>query len=192
MSEAKPISPITRSLIRAMSHPVKGKIIACLGEGLDLTARQIADRSETPLRSVRHHLSQLEKAGVVERSAQERRRGVQENYYRLAVTPVFDAGEYEGLSPSERLRVSTGVLKMCFSDVSVALSGGTFDRRFDRCLAYVRVNVDERGWRELAAMHLKTYEEVERVKAECAERLRSSGEQPIRGVSGVLWFELPA
>jgi DNA-binding transcriptional ArsR family regulator len=191
MSEEQPINPPTRAFIRAMSHPVQAKIMVCLAEGEDLTAKQIAARSNTPLRSVRHHLSGLEKGGVVVRTAGEKRRGVHQFYYRLAIPPRLAAEEMKALDPAQRLRVSTEALKNSFSDVSASLAAGVFDRRVDRCLTYLRANVDEQGWAELARLHLQTWEEAERVKAECAERLRSGGAEPIRAASTVMWFELP-
>jgi len=190
MSE-EPINPPTRAFIRAMSHPVQAKILVCLAEGEDVTAKQIAARSNTSLRSVRHHLGELEKGGVVVRTAGEKRRGVHQFYYRLAIPPRIAAEEMKALDPAQRLRVSTEALKNSFSDVSASLAAGVFDQRLDRCLTYVRANVDEQGWAELADLHNETWKETERVKVECAERLRSSGAASIRAVSTVMWFELP-
>lgn len=180
-----------QALILAMGHPVRYRILASLSEEGDASARTLSARTGDSLRSTRHQLERLQEGGLVEVVARKRRRGVLEHSYRLVVPPVIDAEEMAAMDEKERLRVSTEVLKGLFKNITIALSGGTFDSRTDRCLTYNRVPVDERGWQELAELHLRTYWETVRLTEEAAMRLRESGERPIPAVSGLLWFELP-
>lgn len=180
-----------RGLVKAMSHPSRAKLLYVITDRPGQSAQELAERIQQPVRTVRHHLSELRKAGLIETVERKTRRGVVELFYRTAVPPVIDNDEFADLSSVEKLRTSTEALKHSYSNASLALAAGTMDARVDRGLVNVQAEVDAQGWREIVAAHRRAYEEVERVKAESAERLRSSDEEPIRVASTLMWFELP-
>jgi DNA-binding transcriptional ArsR family regulator len=188
--KSTPAGDASRPIVGAIGHPVRVKVLVALGERSG-SANEIAERTDVPVRAVRHHLSELRKAGLIESVEAKTRRGVVEHSYRLIVPALIGPEEFDGLSGTEKLHTTVQVLKLSYLDVSVALAAGTMDARPERCVIYARVLVDSQGWRELAEVHDKALEEVERVRAESAERLRSGDEKPIRGVSTLLWFELP-
>jgi len=154
-------------------------------------AQELAERRGQPVRTIRHHLSELRKAGLIETVERKARRGTLELFYRSIVPPLIETDEFAELNSAEKLRTTTEILKHSYETASRALSEGTFDARDDRGLVNVQAEVDSQGWREIVDAHRRAYEEVERVKVEGAERLRSSEEDPIRVASTLMWFELP-
>lgn len=178
-------------MARSLAHPVRHKIVMALSGGRTLAARELAKEIDEPVRTVRHHLSELRKAGLVSSEKSVARRGVAEHYYRSATLPTVSEEQHELMTPVERMRISSSVLKYSFADVASALKAGTLDRRSSRCLSFVRIPLDERGWTELAAIHARAHSEVERVKAEAGQRLRLNGKKPICATSVLLFFERP-
>lgn len=178
-------------LVAAMGHSVRFRLLAALSDTPSASAAELAERLELPPRAVRHHLSELHRAGLIEVAEEKARRGVAERFYRSAVPPRLDEEETQALSPLEQRRIDVQILKLSYADAATALSTGTLGSRPDHCLTCVRAQVDSQGWRELAEVHLRAYEEVERVKAESAERLESGDEEAIPASSTLMWFELP-
>lgn len=179
-----------RRLVAAMSHSVRSRVLAALAHAPPASAADLAKKLDLPPRAVRHHLSELHRAGLIEVAEEKARRGVAERFYRRIAIPVIDE-EFESLSQLERRRINLQTLKLSYADASMALSSGTMTARPDACLILVWSDVDEQGWRDLVEIHRRAYEEVERVKAESAERLRSGEDEPIRASSTLMCFELP-
>lgn len=189
--EGSPSEGVDRDLVEAMSHPLRAKLLNAVTDQPGQSAQELAEKTRQPVRTVRHQLSELRKAGLIVTVEKKTRRGTVEFFYRSAVPPLIDKDEFAELSPAEKLRTSTEVLKHSFQTVSLAMTHGTLDARIDRGLVNVQADVDTQGWQEIVAALRHAYEELERIKAESAERLRSSEEDAIRVASTLMWFELP-
>jgi predicted ArsR family transcriptional regulator len=70
-------------LVEALTHPVRSKVVIAPAERPDVTIRQIAERLREPPRRIRHHVDALVSAGVIEVSAETRRRNVIERRYAM-------------------------------------------------------------------------------------------------------------
>jgi predicted ArsR family transcriptional regulator len=175
-----------------MSHPVQNRVITILADAPGASAQEIAALMDAPVDSIRFQLRRLREAGLVEAAEARARRGVTEHYYRVLTTPSLSVEDLREISNSKKVRIATEILKGITADVSRALAARTFIAREEAHLSRVAAPVDAVGWRELAAIHERALEEVERVKLQSGERLRESGGKPIEAVSALICFERPA
>jgi DNA-binding transcriptional ArsR family regulator len=178
-------------LVKALGHPLRAKLLFALNDAPGKSAQEIAERVGEPVRKVRHHLSELRKAGLIEAVEHRTRRGVVEQFYSVAKAPMVDDAKFAKLSSNEKLRIVTQALKRCYELATEALIAGTFYARDETGLVTVQAELDSQGWREFVEAHRRAHAEVERVKAESGARLRGGAERPIGAASTLMWFEMP-
>lgn len=178
------------AMVRVLRDPLLRRILFAVEARPDSTIRQIAERLGEPSRRVRHHLTVLLEAGFVVVHEERYRGGVIERTYRSSALPQLWSGAWpRGIGDVEWKWVVLEVIKMIVSDMSDAIRVGTFTKRPGWQATRVSREVDERGWSELAAVHLRAFEETMRVVDRSAERLERTAEKAITIVSGVLLFE---
>lgn len=183
----------TDAHVAAASHPLTFSITRFLAEQGRASGKEIAAALSKPRSTVGDHLRRLEVDGLIESVAEETRRGTVERFYRLTPEAYWiDDGETSSLGPAEKRRLGLGIIRAAVADASAALAANTLDRRSDYCLGSTRVLVDARGWKELAAIHRRALEEVERVRGECESRREAEPEvETMRTLSSVMLLELP-
>jgi DNA-binding transcriptional ArsR family regulator len=186
-----------------MADPVRSRVLLAVAEaetdsynramGSDrahgITVRQISNRLEEPRRRVRYHLDALCDQGIVEVAAEKMRRGVVERHYRAVLPPVLTKEQLETLSTAQQQKILLEILKVIFADTTAALKAGSYVRRPEWAAVRLRGEVDEQGWRELAALHENTRRESQRIVAGARERLGKKRETPIQVGSVNLLFE---
>jgi DNA-binding transcriptional ArsR family regulator len=177
------------AMVDAMGHPVRMRVLAVIAEEPGASAQEISERIGEPVDKIRYQLRQLREAGLVTLTEERARRGVVERFYRVAGDIILDAEDISNLSSAKRMRISTEILKLIFSDVSAALRAGTLDARDEHCMVRVPAQLDSEGWLEMAAVHLRALDEVEQVRDRSEERLRGSAEEPIPAMSTLLCYE---
>lgn len=183
-------SDLPERVAAALLHPVRARILPVLAQR-PATARMVAEELGEPPERIRRQIRWLEREGIVYRSHRLPRRGVAENYYRPTVEPLIDVAEFEQLSAADRARLSGDSIRCLYTDATRAVRAGSFDRRSDMASVHIRMLLDERGWRELAALHHETALKAFALRQEAMDRLEQSGEEPISAASTNFLFELP-
>lgn len=181
--------PEREALKKAISHPVKNKVIAALAERPDVTIRQMAERLGEPPRRIRHQVEALVAKGLVEVTGEERRRGVIERRYALVGTLDFEDTEW--LTPEVRVRFAKEIVKLLLADIGVAAAAGTFGVHPDRAEVRFYGEVDDACLAELAELHMKAYREINEAITAGRERVWESGAPGTEVVSGLFFFESP-
>jgi DNA-binding transcriptional ArsR family regulator len=166
-------------------------IVSVLDTRVETTASALAAELEVSVARVRRQLRVLSRAGLVETVTETARRGVTERSYRLAGDLIIDDEEFDALPVEQKERIVRSILRVSLGDILRSVKAGLINRRSDRCVVRAPVLVDEEGWRELARIHGRTYEEVRRVREESERRLKDSDGDPIATVSIQLFIELP-
>lgn len=174
----------------ALLHPVRARVLQKLAER-PATARMVAEELGQPPERIRRQIRRLEREGIVYRSLRLPRRGMMENYYRPALEPLVDIAEFEQLPAADRAQLSGDSIRLLYTDATRAVRAGSFDRRSDMASVHIRMLLDERGWRELAALHRETALKALALRREAMDRLEQSGEEPISAASTIFLFELP-
>jgi len=175
----------------AMSHELRVAVLAILRRG-PASAGEIASLLELPAGSIRHQLRRLLADGLIEPSSEAKRRGVVERFFVATDDAlVLSRDEFAELPPDLRRRVDLQLIRLSFEEARRALAGGTLSARDDSALTHVPLRLDERGWAELAALHLETFNRVQQIGKECRRRLDKSKEAGLHATSILMLFEVP-
>ena len=180
-----------RALVDTVGHRVGYAIFRVLTER-PASATELAALLSQPRSTVGDQLRKLIDSGLVESAGEERRRGTTERFYRVAPSSRWlDDDATAKLGPREKRTTALRVAREALADTTLALRSDQLDQRDDWCVASSRVAVDPQGWKELAVIHRRAAEEVERVRDESAERLDQEGGDSLRAISWLMLLELP-
>src|SRR4051812_11744365 len=91
---------IDERLAKALSHPLRPRILQCLDEGGVASPNQLAEALGERLGNVSYHVRILRELGLVELVRLEPRRGALEHFYRATARPWLDDEQWAAL-PSE-------------------------------------------------------------------------------------------
>lgn len=185
---AKVLEPDFRdAVVEALQHPLKAKVLTALAERPGVTIRQLSERLKESPRRIRHQVNALVDLGLVEVSAEVRRRGVIERRYASRVAMNFSGDDI--MSPGLRLQYSKEVVRMLMADVGAATAAGTFAAGPDRYECRFYGEVDERCLEELAEIHERVYRQIAETFTAGRERVWESGEPGTEVVSALLFFD---
>jgi DNA-binding transcriptional ArsR family regulator len=170
--------PVDPRLAKALSHPMRTRILAILNERV-ASPNEIAEMIDERLPNVSYHVRALLELGCIELVSTAQRRGAIEHYYRALVRPFFSDRDWKRLPRSGRQAVSDLTLQMIWEDASAAIKKGTFESRSDRHLSRTPLALDEQGWKELNALLRDTHAQAETIATKSAKRLAKSEEEPM-------------
>jgi DNA-binding transcriptional ArsR family regulator len=144
-----PSHSLDQSLMRALGHPLRWRIVETLIERGEASPVQLARLLDQPLATVSHHTRVLRDLRCIELTRTEPRRGAVEHYYR-ALMPTFLDDELWKRAPIVlRRSVAAQIFRRIVEEASAAGEAGAFDvpgAHVDRLL----VELDDRGWHELS------------------------------------------
>jgi DNA-binding transcriptional ArsR family regulator len=180
-----------KALADAVGHRVGYAIFRVLTER-PASAKELAALLSQPRSTVGDQLRKLVECGLVESAGEKARRGTTERFYRVAPNARWlDDDATRRLGPRQKRATALRVAREAMADTSLALRGDRLDQRDDWCVASSRIVLDPRGWKELAEIHRRAAEEVERVRDESAARLDDGAEESLRAISWLMLLELP-
>jgi DNA-binding transcriptional ArsR family regulator len=175
-------------LAKALSHPMRARILAILNERV-ASPNEIAAMIGERLPNVSYHVRALQELECIELVRTAQRRGAIEHYYRALERPFFSDRDWKRLPRSGRQAITDVALQMIWDDVSTAVRSGTFENRTDRHLSRAPLTLDERGWTELNDLLAKTLRQSEEISAKCVKRLAKSEEDGIPTRLVMMHFE---
>lgn len=195
----RPASGQDKQRFEVLHHPWRTRILEVLNER-DMSVSQfideglIPDLAEQPrdraISALAYHFRALREAGAIEVVEENPRRGSTELVCRACARALVPDEEWSRLPRPQREAISRVTLDSFIARIESAVNNGTFDSR-DRHVAWLAMEVDERGWSELAALLNGVLETVTAIHRESKERLEASGTLPIRATWGQLHFESP-
>lgn len=136
-------------MAKALSHPVRARVLARLNERV-ASPNELSQEMDEPLGNVSYHVRALLALDCVELVKTAPRRGAVEHYYRATRRAWASDGDWESLPLSARRGFAAEWFKQSFADVGQAIDAGGLEKRSDCQLLLTRLNLDERGWAELA------------------------------------------
>lgn len=187
----QPAGLVDSRLAKALSHPMRTRILAILNEQV-ASPNEIAQMIGERLPNVSYHVRALNDLGCIELVRTAQRRGAIEHYYRALTRPFFSDRDWKRLPRSGRQAVADVILQMIWQDTSDAIKAETFESRSDRHLSRSPFVLDERGWGELNDLLGKVLSEAEGIAAKSAKRLSKSDEAEIPTRLVMMNFESPA
>jgi DNA-binding transcriptional ArsR family regulator len=178
-------------LAAAVAHPLRTLCLAVLIERVASPA-EIARSLGADVSNVGYHVGALAQVGLVEEVGTRPVRGALEHFYKSVQPPAIEDSEQAAeLPPEESRSLIETIVSLYAANTVQALEAGTLLGRPEWHLTRIALNVDEEGWREVAAAYLELYERVYAIGAQAVDRMAASGEAPIRILTYQSLFELP-
>lgn len=185
---------------QVLHHAWRVRILEVLSER-EMSCSQVIDEGWIPelakvgraeaISRLAYHFRVLRQVGAIEVVARKTRRGSTEFVCRGLARAYFSTEEWAKLPRDTRRLISRTVLQGLMARAEGALRHDTFDERIDRHLVWAPMDLDEQGWSEMAALLDGVVEAAIQIKNEASERLKISGEAPIRSTWGQLHVVSP-
>jgi len=205
-SRADTRSPEDRSVCDALQHPIRVRILEALCVE-DLSPIRFLRRGLLPpgfdfegdeknaLSHVAYHFKKLAEADCVVLVDTIPRRGASEHVYRSKALALHTDEDFAALDLELRRQISRSTLQMLVARAEGAIYQGTFDKRTDRHLSWVPLDLDEQGWEELRDLQAESLERAQGIKAAAIARQHERGEADgtptFAATFGALAFESP-
>jgi DNA-binding transcriptional ArsR family regulator len=187
----QPAALVDPRLAKALSHPMRTRILAILNEQV-ASPNELAEMIGERLPNVSYHVRALHDLECIELVRTAQRRGAIEHYYRALKRPFFSDRDWKRLPKSGRQAVSELTLQMVWEDASAAMKADTFEKRSDRHLSRTPLVLDDQGWDELSALLRKVHAQAEGIAAKSGKRLAKADDEGIATRLVMMHFEAPA
>jgi DNA-binding transcriptional ArsR family regulator len=194
---AKPIARTREELdpriVRALSHPIRHKVLVALNERV-ASPKELAAELGEPLGNVSYHTRVLAQLGCIELVSTTQRRGALEHHYRAVMRPYFDDAAWAQIPASTRRSLFDAELDRLWNDVAEAAKAGGFDHPRAQ-VSWTALDIDEQGFNELADLLGSVVERALEIQSEAAGRRTEEGDgaaPPLRTEIGILHFERAA
>ena len=179
---------IDQNLVRALSHPMRVRILEAL-QGRTASPTELAKRFGESLGVVSYHANALLDVECIEQVGTRPKRGTIEHFYTARPRSFIGHQDWRKAPRSIRGGVTSEALRTFVAKVGAALDADTIDSREDTTLNWMPITVDEQGWRQAAEILDRALRELMEVAAQSRERL--GGEDGIPVVTALAAFEAP-
>jgi DNA-binding transcriptional ArsR family regulator len=187
----KPRSDISDPrVIKALTHPLRVQILRALEERT-ASPSELADEIGAPLGNVSYHVRQLHGLGLIKLVKKTPRRGAIEHHYKALVQPPISDDAWAGQPNVVRESVVGTSLGQLGQDVNAAAAGGGF-RRPEAQLVREELELDEKGFKDIAKELSRSLERVAKIREDAAKRLQKSGAEAASGNVVMMLFEASA
>jgi DNA-binding transcriptional ArsR family regulator len=175
--------------VKAMSHPLRVRILAMLDER-KASPNQLSGWLGATLGTVAYHVRTLQEFGLVELVDETRVRGAVEHHYRSKKRPRATEDGWADARPVAKQAAAGGDLDTILAYARASAAAGGFDRA-DARLARKIVKLDDKGFAQLSKACEKLVAEAEKIEVAAAQRIaKNAKQQPVveAGI-GVMLFE---
>ncbi len=176
-------------MAKALSHPLRTEIIAILSDRC-ASPSEMTEILGEPLSNVSYHTNELLKLECLEVVDQEQVRGATKTRYRATTKMLLDNPDWERLGKAVRTGISINAMNEVSRRAADAMEAGTFDRRTDRTLITLKLDVDEQAWLDANEALRVAYERIEDIKVEAAAR-KAEGAKTFRMTASLLGYPSP-
>jgi DNA-binding transcriptional ArsR family regulator len=173
--------------VRAISHPLRIRILAMLDER-EASPVVLAGKLGQPLGTVSYHVRTLYELGLLDLVGTRPRRGATEHFYRAHSHPTFDDEAWEQLGTVPKQRMISAVLQQINEYASRSAAAGGFDRA-DAHFTRTGMQLDARGWTDLAKATKRWLEQTARIEDASTKRLQKAPHSAIDVGLVILLFE---
>jgi DNA-binding transcriptional ArsR family regulator len=175
--------------VKAMSHPLRVRILAMLDER-KASPNQLSGWLGATLGTVAYHVRTLQEYGLVELVDETRVRGAVEHHYRSKKRPRATEDGWADARPVAKQAAAGGDLDTILAYARASAAAGGFDRQ-DARLSRKIVKLDDRGFAQLSKACEKLVADAEKIEAAAAQRIaKTANKAPVveAGI-GVMLFE---
>jgi DNA-binding transcriptional ArsR family regulator len=156
--------------VKAMSHPLRVRILAILQERT-ASPVELAQVLEGTLGTVSYHVRTLHQLGLIDLVDETRVRGAVEHHYKAKTRPQVSDEAWEQAPPIAKQAAVGSSLQMIDDYARASAAAGGFDHA-DAALIRLSLKLDAKGWQQLAKEVKRLLERAERIEADAGERLK--------------------
>ena len=182
---------VEQRLFKALSHPLRFQALIILSERV-ASPNELAKELGEGLSQISYHVKVLLESDCLELVKTVPRRGAVEHFYRATSRAFLSDEEWARLPKSVRVGFSSSLLQTLMDEAVTALKAGTFDAHDDHHLSRTRVNVDEQGWRDIAAVLADSLKRIMDIQAESVDRIAATGDETVPATVAMMSFESSA
>jgi DNA-binding transcriptional ArsR family regulator len=181
--------PLDPNLAKALSHPLRQRILERLSVGGEASPTQLARLLDAPLPNVAYHVRVLLELDCVELVRTRQVRGALEHYYRAIAHPWLDTEQWARLPAAFRRQALARTLREVVSDASDAGVAGGFDHP-DAQVRRATAVLDQQGWQDVRVLLEDMLVSVQRIHGDSAVRAAKgeTGRPTIEAEIGLLLF----
>jgi len=161
--------------LKAVSHPVRVRILAMLDEG-PASPKVLSDRLGVSLGVMAYHVRTLHQLDLLKLVGTRQRRGATEHMYAAVARPSFSDDAWAAMEPVAKQRLLSAMLRQIGEYANGSAAAGGFDRA-DANISRLALKLDEKGWKKLAAANKKWLAEVQRIEADVKKRAGKPGDE---------------
>ncbi|MGZ8649777.1 MAG: ArsR/SmtB family transcription factor, partial [Solirubrobacteraceae bacterium] len=167
----KPITNIDDPrYVKAMSHPLRVRILALLDERT-ASPVELAGWLGATLGTTAYHVRTLERMGLIELVRETRVRGAVEHHYRSKERPRVSDEAWAAAPPIAKQAAVTSSLQTIDAYARAASAAGGFDHGNSH-LTRTALRLDARGWNDLSRACLRLLAQVDRIEEAARERIQ--------------------
>jgi len=184
--------PLDPNLAKALSHPLRQRILERLSVDGEASPTQIARVLDERLPNVAYHVRVLLELNCVELVGTRQVRGALEHYYRAIAHPWLDAEQWAQLPASFRRQALARTLREIVADASEAAVAGGFDQPA-ALVRRLRLRLDAQGRHDVAQLLEDMLASAQRIHDDSAVRA-AKGEADLPSIDaelGLLLFHRP-
>ncbi len=170
-SRDEPITSIDDArYVKAMSHPLRVRIVALLDERT-ASPVELAGWLGATLGTVAYHVRTLERMGLIELVRETRVRGAVEHHYRSKARPRVTDEAWAAAPPIAKQAAVSSSLQTIDAYARAASAAGGFDHGNSH-LTRTALHLDARGWNDLSRACARLLAQVDRIEENAGQRLQ--------------------
>jgi predicted ArsR family transcriptional regulator len=172
---------VAPELTKAMTHPTRNHVLAVLTERT-ASPKEIAKELDRTIRHVTYHLGVLADLDCVELVRSEPAMGgrVVEHFYRATKRPWLNRESWALLDETDQRGVTATLMELVTTDISEAMSAGTFSDPADNHISRTPLTVDAEGWTEVVTELNATLERLLQIQTRVNERGTEAETMPVK------------
>jgi DNA-binding transcriptional ArsR family regulator len=155
--------------VKAMSHPLRVRILAILQERT-ASPVELAQILEGTLGTVSYHVRTLHQLGLIDLVDETRVRGAVEHHYKAKARPKVSDEAWEQAPPIAKQAAVGSSLQVIDDYARASAAAGGFDHA-DAALIRLSLKLDAKGWQQLAKAVKRLFEQAQRIESDSQERL---------------------
>ena len=154
--------------VKAMSHPLRVRILAMLGERT-ASPSQLSQWLGATLGTTAYHVRSLHQLGLIELADETRVRGAIEHHYRAGKRPMVSEEAWAAAPPIAKQAAIGSSLQVIDDYARKSAAEGGFDRA-EAHMSRTSLELDEKGWEQLNKACLKFVDQIEKIELASKER----------------------
>jgi DNA-binding transcriptional ArsR family regulator len=190
--EAKEREKTTRNRLKAMSHPLRARVLRLLVERGVQSPNQLARALKAELSDVSYHMRALVRLECVELVSERPVRGAVEHFYRATELHLIDTDEWEELDPMVGGDLVCEFMQRILDDFVASRKAGIVGSDKDFHITRTPMILDPEGIQEGMEVFEEARLKMAEVEARSAERMMESPKLTGTPVcSGITYFKVP-